>query len=65
MCATTVKSTPIGEELKHSLTQLLNTGHSVPEKTSTAELKPPSQDEAWVEVRTHQHFTPYSITVIT
>jgi hypothetical protein len=46
-----VKSSPDGDELKQSLTKLLNTGQSLPDETSSKSISV-SHDDAWVEVST-------------
>ena len=43
-----------GDELKQSLTQLLNTRRSAPKETTASKLVSP-QDEAWVEVKKKQY----------
>ena len=45
------KESPNGEESKQSLTKLLNTGHSLPDETSSKSISV-SHDDAWVEVCT-------------
>ena len=47
--STDQKSSSNGEELKQSLTKLLNTGHSLPDEQSSKSISV-SHDEAWVEV---------------
>ena len=47
---TVVKSSSNGDELKQSLTQLLNPRRSAPKETSASKSISKPQDEAWVEV---------------
>ena len=45
-----IKTSPSGNQLKQSLSKLLNTGQSMPDEVSSSKSMSISQDDAWVEV---------------